>query len=219
MINSQEKIQIEVWSDIMCPFCYLGKKKFEKAMENFPESERVELIWKSYQLMPGMKTDPTVNINQFLAREKGFSVEQAEQMNLQMAEAGKPYDIDYNFNRVVVANSFKAHRFLHLAKDMGKQKEAQELVFKAYFTEGKNVDDNTVLLQIAGILALDTTRVKAVLDGEDFSKDVLDDISEANQLGIRGVPCFVIDRKYAISGAQEPELFLSELTRIAAEYN
>src|SRR5690606_34803377 len=119
--------------DIMCPFCYIGKRKFETALNQFPQKDRIEIEWKSFQLSPDMKTDPSKSIHEFLAEHKGFSVEQAKQMNDQVTLMAQQVGLTYRFDISVVANSFNAHRFLHFAKQYGKQNEAEELLFRSYF--------------------------------------------------------------------------------------
>jgi predicted DsbA family dithiol-disulfide isomerase len=210
-------MQVEIWSDIMCPFCYIGKRKFETALKQFEHNEDVEIVWKSYQLSPGMETDPTKNINQFLAEHKGISEERANQMNAYVTEMAAGVGLKYNFNKTVVANSFNAHRFAHFAKQFGKQDEAEEKLFSAYFTEGKNLDDIEVLIQLGVEIGLDSSALRAALESGKYADEVMSDIKEAEQLGVRGVPFFVFDRKYGVSGAQDSRVFLETLQKAYAE--
>lgn len=204
-------MKIEIWSDVMCPFCYIGKRKFEAAVEQFEHKSDVEVIWKSYQLNPYLKTEPGKNINEYLAEIKGCSIEQAKAMNDRVTDMAKSVGLNYNFETAIVANSFDAHRLIQFAKSKGKGAEAEEALFKAYFTEGKNTADKETLMQLGVDIGLNTNELFAVLNSSEYSQDVAKDITEAQQIGVRGVPFFVIDRKYGISGAQETETFSQAL--------
>lgn len=210
-------MKIEIWSDIMCPFCYIGKKRFDDALAQFEHKDQVEIIWKSFMLSPELKTDPSKNINQFLAEHKGISLEEATGMNDYVTNMAAQAGLTYDFSKAVVANSFNAHRFSHFAKQYGKQNEAEEKLFAAYFTEGKNIDDAETLMAMAAELGLDVTKLANVMGSGAYAKDVMADIDEAQELGIRGVPFFVLNRKYAISGAQETAVFLDTLQKAFAE--
>lgn len=210
-------MKIEIWSDIMCPFCYIGKKRFDDALAQFEHKDQVEIIWKSFMLSPELKTDPSKNINQFLAEHKGISLEEATGMNDYVTNMAAHAGLTYDFSKAVVANSFNAHRFSHFAKQYGKQNEAEEKLFAAYFTEGKNIDDAETLMAMAAELGLDVTKLANVMGSGAYAKDVMADIDEAQELGIRGVPFFVLNRKYAISGAQETTVFLDTLQKAFAE--
>ena len=207
-------MKIEIWSDIMCPFCYIGKRKFEAALAAFDSKEEVEIEWKSFLLAPELKTDPTKNTHQFLAEHKGISLDEATGMNDNVSHIAAQVGLTYNFDKTVVANAFNAHRFLHFAKQHGKQHEAEEAVFKAYFTDGKNIDDAPTLMAIATQLGLDANAFATAMGSGAYAEDVLADINEAQELGVRGVPFFVFDRKYAVSGAQDPAVFLETLEKV-----
>ena len=197
----------------MCPFCYIGKRKFEAALAAFDNKDAVEIEWKSFMLAPELQTDTTKNIHQFLADHKGMSLDEATGMNDNVAHMAAQVGLTYNFDKTVVANSFNAHRFLHFAKQHGKQQEAEELIFQAYFTDGKNIDSADTLMDIATTLGLDAQAFAAAMGSGAFADEVLADIDEAQQLGVRGVPFFVFDRKYAVSGAQDPAVFLQTLEK------
>lgn len=201
----------------MCPFCYIGKKRFDDALAQFEHKDEVEIEWKSFMLSPDLKTDPTKNNNQFLAEHKGISLEEATGMNNYVTDMAAQAGLTYDFNKAIVANSFNAHRFSHFAKQYGKQNEAEEKLFAAYFTEGKNIDDAETLMAMAAELELDVTKLANVMGSGAYAKDVMADIDEAQELGIRGVPFFVLNRKYAISGAQETAVFLDTLQKAFAE--
>jgi predicted DsbA family dithiol-disulfide isomerase len=210
-------MKVEIWSDVMCPFCYIGKRKFEAALSQFPEKEKIKLIWKSYQLSPDMKTDPHTSIHQFLAKHKGFSLEEAKEVNEHVTQLAKQVGLIYNFDKAVVANSFNAHRFSHFAKHHGKQNEAEEKLFFSYFTAGKNIDDYQTLIQLGAEIGLNTDDLKAALENGMYADDVKADISEAYKVGVHGVPFFVFNRKYSVSGAQSPQVFLQTLERSFSE--
>ena len=215
----ETKMKIEIWSDVMCPFCYIGKRKFETALAEFSHKDKVELVWKSFQLAPELKTEPGKNIHQFLAEHKGVSLNEAKGMNDYVTQMAKQVGLVYNFDKSVVANSFNAHRFAHFAKQYGKQNEAEELLFRSYFTDGKNIDDNATLISIGGEIGLDTAALKTALENGSYADNVKADINEAQQVGVRGVPFFLFNRKYAVSGAQESKTFLETLQKAFEQWS
>lgn len=204
-------MKVEIWSDVMCPFCYIGKRRFESALEQFAHKDEVEIVWKSFQLNPYMKTEPGKNINEYLAEIKGWSVEQAREMNEHVTNMASEVGLTYDFDKAVVANSFDAHRLVQLAKTQGKGDEVEEQLFAAYFTDGKNIADSAVLSGIGIAAGLDKASVEQVLNGNDYADKVQADVNEAQQLGIRGVPFFAFNNRYAVSGAQPVATFLSAL--------
>lgn len=207
------KMKVEIWSDIMCPFCYIGKRKFEDALEQFENKNNIEIVWKSFQLNPSMETNQGKNINQYLAEIKGWSLEQAKEMNKQVTGMAANVGLTYDFDKAVVANSFNAHQLIQLAKTQNKGNEAEERLFKAYLSEGKNTDDYQTLVELATEIGIDSKSIEETLTNNTFAEQVHADVQEAQQLGIRGVPFFVIDRKYGVSGAQESATFLDALTK------
>lgn len=213
----QPKLKVEIWSDVMCPFCYIGKRRFEAALAQFSKARQVEVEWKSFQLSPNMTTQPGKSIHQFLAEHKGISPEQAKAMNDRVAQMASEVGLVYDFSKAIPANSFRAHRFSHLAKSKGLQDKAEEILFRSYFTEGKNTDDVTVLAALGKEIGLDAAAVKEVLEGDQYANEVRKDIEEARQIGVNGVPFFVFNRKYAVSGAQESETFLNVMEKSITE--
>jgi predicted DsbA family dithiol-disulfide isomerase len=207
-------MKVEIWSDVMCPFCYIGKRKFEKALEHFEHKDKVEIEWKSFQLDPSLKTDPGKSTLQHLADNKGWSMDYAQQMLAHVTDMAKDEGLTYHMEKAVVANSFDAHRFSHLAKQHGLQDAAEEKLFLAYFTEGKNTADHDTLVQIGTEIGLDAAEVRNVLDSNAYAEDVQRDIYQAQQVGARGVPFFVVNQKYAVSGAQPSETFLGLLNKV-----
>ena len=211
-------MKVEIWSDVMCPFCYIGKRKFENALTQFPGKNQVEVIWKSFQLDPSTVTNPELTTIQHLADKKGWSIEQAREATQYTTKLAKDVGLTFNFDKAVVANSFDAHRLSHLAKTHGKQDELEEQLFAAYFTDGKNTADHATLTELAAAIGLDAHEVGGVLSSNQYAQDVQSDIHRAQQVGVRGVPFFVFDNKYAISGAQETPTFLQGLTQAYAEW-
>lgn len=211
-------MKVEIWSDVMCPFCYIGKRKFEKALEQFPHKEHVDVVWKSFQLDPALKTDPRTTVNQMLADKKGWSLDYAKEMNDHVTNIAKAVGLTYKLNEAVVANSFDAHRFSHLAKKYNLQDQAEERLFAAYFTEGKNTADKDTLMRLGSDIGINPSEVKQMLEGDAYAKDVKNDIRQAQQVGVRGVPFFLINDKYTISGAQESNTFLDALNQIWNEF-
>ena len=207
------KMKIEIWSDVVCPFCYLGKHKFENALAQFAGSDNIEVEWKSFQLNPGLVTDTTISIHQYLSEVKGYPVEQALKMNERFSVSGKVFGLEYNFDKIIVANSYMAQNLIHFAKNQGKQNEIEERLFEAYFTEGKNIDDVSILVLLATETGLNVEGLEQALENRTFDKQVQKDIDEASQLGIHGVPFFVFNGKYAVNGAQETSVFLDTLKK------
>jgi predicted DsbA family dithiol-disulfide isomerase len=211
-------MKIQIWSDVMCPFCYIGKRRFEQALAQFEHKDEVQIEWKSFQLNPSLVTDVTLNINQYLADIKGITLDHAKQMNNQVTQMAAEVGLTYDFDKAIIANSFDAHRFAHLAKQNGLGNEAEEALFNAYFTEGKNIADHDVLAELGKSIGLDKAEVHHTLDGNKFAINVQQDIAQAKQLGISGVPFFVLDNKYGVSGAQAVPTFLQTLEKAYSEW-
>ena len=211
-------MKVKIWSDVMCPFCYIGKRRFEQALQQFSHADDLEIEWKSFQLNPYMQTDPNVNINQYLAEIKGWTLEDARSMNDHVTGMAAAVGLTYNFDTAIVANSFNAHRFSHLAKQNQLGEAAEEALFKAYFTEGRNIDDTDTLALLGAEIGLDAALVKNTLASDAFTNEVKKDIEEAQYLGIRGVPFFVFNDKYGISGAQDVKVFVQTLEKSFSEW-
>lgn len=221
MTTAQEqpnKMKVEIWSDVVCPWCYIGKRRFEAALEEFEYADHLDIEWKSYQLDPEMETDTSVSIAQYLADKKGMSIDQAEEMMEHVSGVAANVGLEYHLDQAIPINTYQAHSLLHYAKSVGKQGEMKERIMKAYFTESKNLDDKAILVALAKEVGLDTDEVTNILENKTFHKAVKADIMEAYQLGLRGVPFFVIERKYGISGAQETKVFLQSLEKAYEEW-
>lgn len=214
MNSTNGKMKIEIWTDVMCPWCYIGKRRFEKALVQFEHRDSVEIEWKSFQLNPNMKTDTSKNIYQYLADSKGWTLEYSKKMHVHVTDLAKAEGLNYNFDKAVVANSFDAHRLLQFAKKNGKGDEMEERLFKAYFEQGKNTADHNTLTELGGEIGLDKEEIKTIWISGAFADEVRKDLHEANEIGCSGVPFFVINRKYGISGAQEPGTFLKAMEKV-----
>jgi predicted DsbA family dithiol-disulfide isomerase len=206
-------MKVEIWSDVMCPFCYIGKRRFEDALAHFGHKDEIEIEWKSFQLNPNMETNPNINIDQYLADVKGFTIDHSRQLNAHVTQMATEAGLTYNLDKAIVANSFNAHRYSHLAKRHGLGVEAEEQLFKAYFTDGKNIDDQDTLIELGVALGIDANEVKQALESNAYADEVKRDIAQAQYLGIQGVPFFVLNNKYAVSGAQAVPVFEQTLQK------
>ena len=213
-------MKVEVWSDIICPFCYIGKRNYEKAVEQFQGRNDIELVWKSYQLDPTLPTEGAkdLDVYEYLAQRKGISRPQVEAMHGQVTEMARNAGLEYHLDKSVMANSFKAHRVVALAKEKGLGDLAEERLFNATFTAGKDFGDTEVLKTVGAEIGLSAAEVEEALTNDEYAYQVNSDINEAREIGVTGVPFFVFDRKYAISGAQPPQSFLQTLEKAHEEW-
>lgn len=211
-------MNINIWSDVRCPFCYIGKRKFEMALEKFPHKDKVNIVWKSFELDPAIETNTVIDPLDHFSERKGISKAQAEGMQQQVANIAEDVGLHFNSKKMVVANSFNAHRLIQLAKTKGLGNEIEEALFIAHFIDGKNIDDNETLIQTGVSIGLVESEVKELFNSDIFSKEVRADESDAQSLGINGVPFFVFNNKYAVSGAQSPETFLGVLEQSWEEF-
>jgi predicted DsbA family dithiol-disulfide isomerase len=212
-------MQIEIWSDVVCPWCYIGKRRLERALGEFEHADEVEVTWRSFQLNPDAPATAVPTLD-YLAQRFG---PQSQAMTTRVAEMGKGEGLTLDFASSLTVNTLEAHRMLHLAADLGIGDAAKERLLRAHFTEGADMSDHETLTKLmveAGPLQASTVevRVREVLAGTEYADAVQADIDMARRLGANGVPFFVIDRKYGISGAQAAETFLHALrTAYAAE--
>lgn len=206
-------MRVDIWSDVRCPFCYIGKRKFEKALETFAYKDEVEVVWHSFQLDPELKTQPGLDSVDYLAQIKSMPREQVLQMHEHVLKAAREVGLEFDLDSTVVANSFHAHRLIQLAKSEGLADEAEEHLFRAHFSDGKNIDDKETLREIGKAIGLDDKLVDEVLASDRFADKVREDELMARHIGIRGVPFFIFNNRYAVSGAQAPEAFLQTLEK------
>ena len=204
-------MKVDIWSDIRCPFCYIGKRKLETALQDFDHKDEVEIVWHSFELEPDLVSNPTENIYDHLAKRKRISKEQSVQMHKQMGAYAKAEGLSFNFDSIVVANSFDGHRLIHLAHGLGLGGVAKERLFKSYYTEGADISNKTVLVNLGKEIGLDPTVVQEMLDGDAYGAEVREDEQHAHEIGVTGVPFFVINQRYAVSGAQPSDIFLKAL--------
>lgn len=209
-------MHIEIWSDLVCPYCYIGKRNFETALARFEHRDDVEVSWRSFQLAPDLPRDVEGDVHDYLAAKYGGGRERAKEMNARVTETAAAAGLTYNLDSAVLGNTFDAHRVTHLAARHGLQDEAEERLFRAYFTESEHLADPETLVRLASEIGLDPDEVRTTLAGDEFADAVRADIQAAHEMGISGVPTFVVDRRYAITGAQPPELILRALEQIAA---
>jgi len=212
------KMRVDIWSDVMCPFCYIGKRRFEGALAQFENRDDVEIVWHSFQLDPDVKAQPGKDVYSWLAERKGQSLDWSRQAHKQVAEMASGVGLQYNFDNAVIANSFDAHRVVQLAKKYGKSDAMEEQLFKGYFTDSKNIGSHEVLIEMATAIGIDADETAEVLKNDTYADAVQADIDRAAQIGINGVPFFVINNKYGISGAQATETFTGALNKAWEEY-
>jgi predicted DsbA family dithiol-disulfide isomerase len=205
-------VHVEIWSDIACPWCYIGKRRFEAAVAGFPHRDEVTVTWRSFQLDPEAPAERPGELAAHLASKYGSSVEQARARQAQITELAAAEGLDFRFDRARSGNTFDAHRLVHLAAAHDKQDAMKERLMRAYLTEGELMSDHAALARLAGEIGLPADEVDALLAGDRFAAEVVDDVRTGVGLGITGVPFFVVDRAFGASGAQPPELLGELLT-------
>ncbi|MBN3519190.1 DsbA family oxidoreductase [Algoriphagus lutimaris] len=211
-------MKIEIWSDVVCPFCYIGKRKLEKALDKFPYKSQVEIEWKSFQLNPDQVTDPSLNSLEYLSKSKGWSMPQTLQITEQVVDMAKSEGLEFNMEQTVVANTKNSHRLIHFAKASGKGAVMKERLLNAYFTQGENVDDFETLQKLGTEVGLNAGDIKEMLESNKYHEEVEKDIYESRLIGVQGVPFFVLDRKFGISGAQADQVFDQTLEKAWGDF-
>jgi predicted DsbA family dithiol-disulfide isomerase len=212
-------VKVEIWSDVVCPWCYIGKRHFEEALSSFAHADEVEIEWKSYELDPSAPREREGAYVDRLASKYGVGKGEAQAMIARVVNAGAEAGVEFRFDVSRPGNTFDAHRLLHLAKKRGVQNELEDRLFRATFTEGRPIGDVGTLVELAGDVGLDADEAREVVEGDAFADDVRTDEQEASEIGVRGVPFFVFDRKYGVSGAQPPQAFAEVLRRVWREAN
>jgi predicted DsbA family dithiol-disulfide isomerase len=216
-------MKVEIWSDVVCPWCYIGKRRFEAALAEFPARNQVEVEWKAFELDPTSVSAPAGTVvgprdqATRLAEKYGTDVDGAQRMVDNVVAQAAADGLEYRLDRAVPANTVDAHQLIHLAGLRGVQDAVKERLLRAYFTEGEAVGDRDTLLRLAAEAGLDADEVRAVLDEGRYVGAVRADEAEAQALGIRGVPFFVVDRKYGVSGAQPADVLRQVLDKAWAE--
>lgn len=209
-------MKVEIWSDYACPFCYLGKRRFEKALELFQHKDEVEVIFRSFELDPSMSKEVQSSMQELLAAKYGMSIEEAKAANDRVAEQAEQEGLVYRFATIIPTNTFDAHRLTQYAKKQGVMTEISERLFKAYFTDSLHIGDIETLTFLAQGVGLNGEEVGDLLKSDAYGEQVRTDERLAGELGIRAVPCFVLDGKYAVTGAQPTEVFLNTLEQVWA---
>lgn len=210
-------MEIEVWSDYVCPFCYIGKRTLEQALKRSGYESQAEISFKAYELDPHAPVDSNRLAYEHLAEKMGQSIEQAKQMSTGVAEQAKAFNLQYDVENMPHANTFSAHRLVKWAATQGSEHQLTELLMHHYFEQAQNISNAETLLSIVEKAGLDREQAASVLDSDQFTSEVERDIQEAGQIGVQGVPFFVVNRKYAISGAQPLEAFIEALEQIGEE--
>lgn len=212
-------MKIEIWSDVVCPFCYIGKRVFEKSLAQLDFAIDIEVVWKSFQLDPNTPDHVDSTYLDYLCHKKGISKAQANEMLSFVTARAKEEGLDYQLEKAIITNSFKAQLLIQLAKQHGKGNDMEELLFQAFFTESKNISDVATLIQLGKEVGLGEEQILVALASDELAYEIKSDIDEARHIGVTGVPFFVLDRKYAISGAQPVEAFTQTIKKVYEEWN
>ena len=210
-------MKIDIWSDVVCPFCYIGKRRLEAALAEFPHRDDVEVVWHSFELDPTAEAAGAGSLPDRLAKKYGMSREQAVASQHSLAANAATVGLDFQWERAQPGNTFDAHRLIHFAGGADLAGEAKERLLRACFTEGRAIGDRATLVELAGEVGLDPAAVRQVLESDDYADAVRADEAQARAYGINGVPFFVLDEKYGISGAQPAEVFTQALAQAWTE--
>ena len=206
-------MKVDIWSDVVCPWCYVGKRRFEAAAAVFAHGDELEVEWHSFELDPNAPHEHHGPIENRLARKYGMTIDQAVAANDRLTRVGAEDGLEFRFDQARSGNTFDAHRLIHLAHDRGVQDEVKERLMRAYFTEGELISDRETLVRVGSEAGLDPDEARAVLAGDAYAHAVRADEEAASDLGISGVPFFVVDRRFAISGAQPTDVIVGVLER------
>ena len=214
-----KKLDVQIWSDIACPWCYVGKRRLEAALARFAHKDEVSVTWRAFELDPAAPRvrDPSTSYAERLGAKYGRSVAQAQGMIDSMTQTGAADGLDMRFDRVQSGNTFDAHRLHHFAAERGLGDAAKERLLRAYMTEGEAIGEPEVLARLGADIGLDADAVRTMLASDAFKDEVRGDERAAQQLGIRGVPFFVFDGRYGVSGAQPADTLLGVLEKVWAE--
>lgn len=212
-------LRIDIWSDIACPWCYVGKRHLEAALQQFPERAAVEMVWRAFELDPSAPRvrDPAISYSERLSKKYGTSTAQAEQMIRRMTDVAAADGLEFRFDRIRPGNTFDAHRVLHLAHEHGVQDAVKERFLRGYMTEGEAIGEPEVLVRLAASAGLDAEAVREMLKSSRYEREVRADEEQARSLRITGVPFFIVGGRYALSGAQPSEVILGALQQAWAE--
>jgi predicted DsbA family dithiol-disulfide isomerase len=204
-------VKVDIYSDVVCPWCAIGKARFESALSRFAERDEVEVRYRSFELDPGAPASSERDLAAHLAEKYGMSIEKARESQRRLTELAALDGLDFHFDRARRANTFDAHRLLHFAHEVGLEAALKARLFDAYFTEGEAIADRDTLVRLGSEVGLDALKSAEMLDSDRYAAEVRADEQMARDLGITGVPFFVIDDRYGISGAQSADFFLGAL--------
>jgi predicted DsbA family dithiol-disulfide isomerase len=216
-MSALKPLKIDIVSDVVCPWCYIGKRRFEQALAGFAHRDDVALTWRSFELDPTAPRQRDEDSATHLANKYGMSRQQALDSHARLTALGAADGLDYRFDVAKSGNTFDAHRLLHLARTLGLQDAAKERLFHAYFSEGQAIGDPETLVRLVAEVGVPEAEARAVLDSDRFADEVRNDEAQARALGINGVPFFVIDRRYGVSGAQPADVLRQVLDQAWAE--
>lgn len=211
-------MKVEIWSDVVCPFCYIGKRKFEAALAQFAHRADVQVVWRSFELNPDLRPVPGQSVYQSLAQAKGISEAESRRMSDYVTQAAQEVGLAYDFDRAVPANTFLAHQLIHLGAHHGRQDAAKERLLAAYYREGRDLNDPETLVQLGTEIGLAAAETRQALAAGTYAAAVRHDEYQARQIDVRGVPFFVFEDKYAVSGAQPAEVFAGVLAKVWSEF-
>ncbi|HTO15028.1 MAG TPA: DsbA family oxidoreductase [Edaphocola sp.] len=212
-------MKIEIWSDIVCPFCYIGKRNFEIALNEFADKDKIEIIWKSFQLNPDAPINSNINYPDYLSEKKGWSKEEVDTTLNRVTQSAKDVGLNYNLRTAKLLNTTQCHSIIQYAKTIGKANEVEEILFKAYFTDNINLNDRNELAALLKTIGIDELEMNQALSDSKYVEMTQADIQEAKQLDIHSVPFFVLNRKYAVSGAQPPDVFMNAIERSFSDWS
>jgi predicted DsbA family dithiol-disulfide isomerase len=204
-------VKVEIFSDVVCPWCAIGKRRFDRALARFAHADDVDVVWRAFELDPSAPDTAAGDLTKHLAEKYGISEEQARASQAGLTTMAEQEGLDFHFDRAQRANTFDAHRLLHYALEVGAQEALGERLFRAYFTEGAAIGDRGTLVRLAEEVGLDGASCAEILETGRYGAEVRADEADAHALGVSGVPFFVIDRQYGISGAQSAETILAVL--------
>jgi predicted DsbA family dithiol-disulfide isomerase len=212
-----KQVKVEIWSDVACPWCYIGKRRFESALAQFEHRDEVKIVWRSFELAPDAPNTSEDTLNEMLAKKYGMSLQRAMDANQQVTSLAASEGLDYHLEKARYGNTFDAHRLIHLAAEYNLQDAMKERLLKAYFSDGLAVSDRDTLVQLAAETGIDPEKARSVLASDAYASDVRADEQRAGTFGISGVPFFAFDEKYGVSGAQPTEVFSEVLSRAWTE--
>ncbi len=204
-------MQVEIWSDVICPWCYIGKRRFEKALADFAPKEKVQVIWRSFELDPSAPRQREGTLEEMLAKKYRVSLQEAAAMNARVTGLAREVGLEYRLSIARPGNTFDAHRLLHFADSKQLGDRATERIMHGYFSEGLEVGDRAALARLAPEFGIAESEALAMLESDAYSKEVRADEARAAAFGVSGVPFFLFDEKTAVTGAQAVEMFAGAL--------